>query len=236
MSDVNECVYVWEADEVLAAWDTLVRDKVPATVVVANWSVEWVARKIGDRSAGDCYAKLAGRPRVRSRVALVRALGLAIPAMDHVAADEHVLSMSGHDGILSNAHVHEEEEVQSGHDTGTGGPEAVGGVSNEDTGMELNRGTDGPDAVGGVSNVDAGMELNLGTDGPDAVGDTPTDETDAVGGGVGQSPEEAPAPSAKRPKWLGNLGGFPDGETSLSPPKAERRARFASARSTGEEK
>ena len=61
---------------VLEAWDNLQREKVAARTVVGAWTLEFVLRKISDCSAGDCYAKCAGRPRVRSRVALLAALGV----------------------------------------------------------------------------------------------------------------------------------------------------------------
>ena len=51
-------------------------EKVAARTVVGAWTLEFVLRKISDCSAGDCYAKCAGRPRVRSRVALLAALGV----------------------------------------------------------------------------------------------------------------------------------------------------------------
>ena len=77
-----------DAAAVLEAWDNLRRAKVAARTVVGAWTLEFVLRKVSDRSAGDCYAKCAGRPRVRGRVALLTVLGVTDSASKE----------GGHDG------------------------------------------------------------------------------------------------------------------------------------------
>ena len=71
--------------EVLQAWDGLQREKVAARTTVGAWTLEFVLRKIGEGAVGDCYAKCAGLPRVRSRVALLAALGMA----QRAGVDDH---------------------------------------------------------------------------------------------------------------------------------------------------
>ena len=73
---------------VLQAWDTLQHEKVAARMVVGVWTLEFVLRKISDCSAGDCYAKCAGRPRIRSRVALRSVLGVADSAGEEGGHDD----------------------------------------------------------------------------------------------------------------------------------------------------
>ena len=65
-----------DSDSVVRAWDSLQREKVAARTSVGEWVVEFVLRKASDAAVGDCYAKRAGHPRVRSRVALLAALGV----------------------------------------------------------------------------------------------------------------------------------------------------------------
>jgi hypothetical protein len=78
------------AAAVVTAWDALQCEKVAARTTVGKWTLEFVLRKVGDKSAGDCYAKCAGLPRVRSRVALLARLGMTSSEGDEEGQDGRI--------------------------------------------------------------------------------------------------------------------------------------------------
>jgi len=65
-------------EEVLAVWDRLQTAKEHARELVHGWAIEFVLRKSQGGSKGDCYATRAGCRRIRSRSALIVALGLEV--------------------------------------------------------------------------------------------------------------------------------------------------------------
>ena len=141
-SDVEEGVDAAVADDVngrddsaavLEAWDALQRAKVPARTTVGGWVLEFVLRKVSERSVGDCYAKCAGRPRVRSRVALLTALGLQttpLPAISE-AAESVLPGLGGGEASGSN---------EDGRVMGNGPEE----VENTGNGMVVDPGASAP--------------------------------------------------------------------------------------------
>ena len=175
-----------EADRVVQAWDTLQRDKVAARATVGAWTLEFVLRRNSEGSVGDCYAKRAGQARVRSRVALLAALGVT-------AAD----------GAGRAAPQPGDDAAERGEDT-----EATEGKA--------------PQPEDGA--------VKKGEDTEATEGKAPQSQADAVEKGEEIEATEGKR-NVKRPHgmpcelWKIRRGGFPDGDTSLSPPKAARRSR-----------
>ena len=118
---------------VLQAWDALQSEKVAARTTVGDWTVEFVLRKVSESSAGDCYAKCAGRPRVRSRVALLAMLGMTDAAGQE---EDRVARCEAHDergAASSSGAVEAEDDDLEGIDESAA--EAAGGrVGGEATG------------------------------------------------------------------------------------------------------
>ena len=136
--------------EVLRAWDELQRGKVAARMTVGVWTLEYVLRKVSACAAGDCYAKRAGRPRVRSRVALVAMLGAELAVCE-----------VGDRGVRASAAA-EPGEAQSG-----AGEELEADASDRALGvLEL----DHDEAAAALQEVAAEDEIG-GGDGPVTVGD-----------------------------------------------------------------
>ena len=204
----------YQADEVLLAWDTLKRDKIPARVMVGPWAVEFVPRKVAEGSAGDCYAKRAGRPRVRSRKALCAELGM--DATGAVAAGADGEAAAG--GEEPTAGVGQEDATLAGD-----GARSAGGTRTASTAEAVGR-------AGGSAGGEPAVPVAGGTGGGSS--DEDSDRPPGAGGGEALGGEVAagvPGAQSKRrrpgvPLWATRMGGFPDGDTSLSPPKRERRS------------
>ena len=218
------------------AWDLLQREKVAARTTVGRWTIEFVPRKAGERSAGDCYAKSAGLPRVRSRVALLTRLGIEETEKEAASKGEQVGQGSeARDGDNGAPNVHVDgtemdEAISSDRQDAAGegvdnsrleeeaapvaqiGEEELGSTA-ESGGQLVEHEARPPKPAGEGSSADHGHQR-------------PAPEEE----GSGRAAEARPA-KVRRPRgssievWGLTHGGFGDGDTAMSPIRELRRAR-----------
>jgi hypothetical protein len=231
-----------DGEAVLRAWDALQCEKVAARMTVGDWTVEFVLRKISDSSAGDCYAKCAGRPRVRSRVALVAMLGLTDSAIEKRDRSDRVErndergagSSSGpveaasvelaepsipHDESITETTVCEtvESAVAACKEAWKHSvSEWTQAVLAADAVVQRAQRSDATTALGG--------ELDDEVD--DEVDDEADDEMDGSVFLIKPGKVRRP-PGASLDLWRLTHGGFPDGDTAMSPPAEAKRTKRA---------
>ena len=199
-----------DVEEVLRAWDDLVSAKQPGKVAVHGWSLEYVLRKAGDRTTGDCYAKMAGCPRLRSRVALVAAFKLdqvelqAMPGIGLPA--ESIPATLEHDEVEDEKETDEQPSALAARMDGKEMPEVV------EEGQP-------PDASADEKRTEGACEEHDATT-------AQTDGSEMDASGERHHPQEggpSEGPRRKTPQWAQRMGGFGDGDTSLSPPHNSKR-------------
>ena len=225
------------ADEVVQAWDDFISSKQPGKLVVHGWALEYVLRKSGDRTAGDCYAKRAGCPRLRSRVALLEALNrdrMEVQAIPDVGPSAVSISTPIEEVADENAKETDEQPMalaarmdENGMPVDDEEPPAPALPMHVPAAVEVAKAPAVPVEenekempVDDVEPPAPARPMHV----PEAVEEAeapavPVEENDTEEGGPSEEPRR------KTPKWLERMGGFGDGDTSLSPPhNGKRRA------------
>ena len=198
-----------DVEEVLRAWDDLVSAKQPGKVAVHGWSLEYVLRKAGDRTTGDCYAKMAGCPRLRSRVALVAAFKLdqvELQAMPGIGLPAESIPATLENEVGNEKETDEQPSALAARMDGKEMPEVV------EEGQP-------PDASADEKRTEGACEEHDATT-------TQMDGSEMDVSGERHHPQEggpSEGPRRKTPQWAQRMGGFGDGDTSLSPPHNSKR-------------
>ena len=215
-----------DGEAVLRAWDAMQREKIAARTTVGDWTVEFVLRKISDSSAGDCYAKCAGRPRVRSRVALLAMLGLTDSEsekrdrVDRIERNDERGAGSSSEPV--EAAVRELAETSTASDEPVTEATACDTVEAAIEACKEARCHSVSEWTQAVLAADAVMQLAHGSE----VTTERDEEVDAAPFLIKPGKVRRP-PGVPLDLWRLTHGGFPDGDTAMSPPAEAKRTKRA---------